>query len=180
MVTYCEKLANEKLSTDVILRKREFIKSEIIRKFVKNGNEINIKDINTNVLKEMINLYDIEFFDNAFKKLKIKLILCWNNKCCKVAGRCWEKKRYDFEEQFEHNFSSPPKFDQEFIKIELSYNTFKQLDFEMFPTQCSNGIACNNFFSCLQIVLEHEMVHAIMNSQPKSCYHTKNKLNCNL
>lgn len=208
-VTYCKKFAREKLSKDVIKQKREYIIKTIIEKY--GENVLNSENITSSVIVDMADLISKEFFENAFEKLGIRLIVCYDNSCCKgtrnVKGQEIELNPNDsgicynysgnpiYSKWLADSYTSrsiyeDPRTDDSYwyrlgntytqkqfnkligsvIKIELGYNTLNNLDFKHFPKMCAEGISCNNTLGCIQLVLEHEMVHAIIKAQDCNRY----------
>ena len=76
-----KKFAREKLSKDIIKQKREYIIKTIIEKY--GENVLNSENITSSVIVDMADLISKEFFENAFEKLGIRLIVCYDNSCCK-------------------------------------------------------------------------------------------------
>ena len=147
----CHVLATgPKLSIDEINRKRNEI-IERLNTMVKTEIKLdNFERIMTpKVLESMITMYDELFFDNNIRKLFEKhgcvISVCFNNRCSKVAGMCYYKKRCKH------------------MEIKLSSKVFKNaLSNRKIKVRVNSGLECNNLLKCMLITFEHEFIHGLI------------------
>ena len=171
MSVFCNELATmDKIPDEKIKQLRQQIYDTLLTEFsislddLKQGDTIestraktdNIMKIITNedFLKRLIELYDIHFLGNRARRyadiLSCKIEVCFENRCTKTAGKCW-----------------PGKSSTELcpiIKIELSSKVFKLMmeklgDNPKYAFNCE----CRNILDCIQLIFEHEYIHAFMN-----------------
>lgn len=144
---FCTDLSLKKNSETFINHNRSIIKQELLKII---GKEITINNferlINAKELHHMLDLYDKYFFDNKlqqyFKEHQCTLRVCYNDRCSKTGGMC--KMRLG-----------------KCITIELSSKVFKAA-FESDGIKSGGNITCNDILECMQLIFEHELVHAIL------------------
>jgi hypothetical protein len=148
------------LKSDVILNKRLIIKQDLLK--CKSARNMFIKaakiEINNQLLQELMDLYDREFFECKFyKKLKqqstnfiidigdpVHVFQKGTAAFCKIEG---DEVTIAFHKGINDlKFESPPP-----------------LSTEVMTTSCTaeevNGILCYDKIDVLQIILEHELIH---------------------
>lgn len=101
------------------------------------------------VLDKLVNLYDEYFFDNKIQifleENGCTLNVCFNNRCLKIAGKCYYKKRCKH------------------LEIHLSSKVFKNaLTNRKVKVRVNSGLECNSILSCMLITFEHEFVHGLL------------------
>ena len=151
----CKELSETKLSQKEIDEKRQKIYNEIIKEVKDEITEDNYKKLLKDTeMKLIFYLYDKYFFNNKLTNLSkendCQWIICWNNRCSKTAGRqkCNTKGKCKI------------------IEIELSSkvfeNTIRKMKSEGLEyIKMDDKIKCDSILSCLQLVFEHELVHAL-------------------
>jgi len=164
---YCKQLAScsSKLSSTVINEKRKQVYDKMIayadlkEEDLKNTSEsivnfskkINsLKYNNKSFFSYLLNCYDEIFFDNKLRRnctaSNATINISWNTKMTCTGGVCrFKKSRRE-------------------TRIELSSKVFNE-GLKNLPENeklSANGVECNNLLNCLQLVFEHELVHAII------------------
>ena len=105
-----------------------------------SGLENNLEGFNSNSIYDLIELYDIVFFDDFFFDRNIKWLTSISNKMTRSAG---------YIRFMKHSKISIIKLSKYYLlKQNFSYS------------QMLNGISANNNLLALQLVLEHELLHA--------------------
>lgn len=141
-----------KLSETMVLKRRKFINDYFAYNlFGKRGKPVyNITSLTPDDIKIMTEVYDIMFFDGQIKefieKTNTTLLFSVSN-ANKTAGYCKRKGCIR--------------------TISLAWNVFKNI-FEKDEKEIhqSNGLRCKNRLECLQLTLEHELVHLLIGMSP--------------
>ena len=107
----------------------------------------------TKRFSDIFNLIDAFFFDTILKKTmdanKCCFSICLDNKCTKSSGTCWS-------------------WDKTFT-IKLSTKVFKKSFEKLSIKQRAVGLVdCDDLLTCILLVLEHEIVHAIVGCNCKA------------
>ena len=164
---YCKELAScsSKLSPTVINEKRKQVYDKMIAyadlkeedlqntrtsimNFSKKINSLKYK--NKSFFPYLLDCYDTIFFDNKLRKNcsanNAKINITWNNKMTCTGGVC---RFYKYRRE---------------TRIELSSKVFDEALKNLPENEVlsANGVQCNNMLNCLQLVFEHELVHAII------------------
>ena len=142
----CTDLSLTKKSQSYIYDHRSLIKKKIVTMI---GKDITIdnfeKLINIKVLTEMLNLYDKYFFNNLLQKYieehQCTLNICYNNRCSKTGGMCRLRLKC--------------------ITVELSSKVFHEA-FTSDGIKSSGNIICDDILECMQLIFEHELIHAVL------------------
>jgi len=154
----CEELSTSKIPKSDQEKYRKDIYDETISKIKGELTVDNLTDkLTTKLFTDMFLLYDKYFFKNKIKdwttKNACKLTICWGDKCGKdVYGRTF-----------------PPiksKGGTNHIIIQINHKLFikiikKFLDNDD-ETMSKAGVECNDLLSCIQLTLEHELIHGLL------------------
>ena len=142
----CKKLSLTKKSSIEIDSNRLKIKESFLKKFKLNDDNIKISHLSGSKISYLLELYNTYFFENNliqyFKENKCVLSVCFNNRCTSTGGIC--KTR-----------------DYKCISIEISSKVLDEAFKKIGIKTCGN-IECKNILECLQLLFEHELVHAIL------------------
>lgn len=142
----CRKLSLTKKTNTEIQQKRLKIKNSFIQKFKLKSDNLKISSFSGSKINFLLELYDTYFFENKlisyFKENKCVLSVCFNNRCTSTGGIC--KTR-----------------DYKCISIEISSKVLDEAFKKIGIKTCGN-IDCNDILECLQLLFEHELVHAIL------------------
>lgn len=141
-----------KLNEAMVLRRRKFINDYFAYNlFGKRGKPVyNITSLTSDDIKIMTEVYDIIFFDGQIKefveKTNTTLLFSISN-ANKTAGYCKRKGCVR--------------------TISLAWTVFGSI-FEKDDKEVhqSNGLKCKNRLECLQLTLEHELIHLLIGMSP--------------
>lgn len=146
---------NGDIPEDIVLLKRNKIKQILLRDAFSGDSQI--KNLTSNDIQVMFNLYDKEFFDGKIKgnlnKLNAKLTFDTSNAMTSAAGKCTSPKCVKTGCSFNIRMSNA-----------ILLNLFKRGE----PFLKTNGIKCTDRLTCLQLVFEHELIHLAIRSSPYS------------
>ena len=148
---FCKKFAakSEKLDLkDVETRRARVLGS--LREIAEKSEPLTIKNINnfftTRVLNTTVDLIDEHFFDNEIKSMfernKCCFTVCMENRCSITGGKCWTKGKK--------------------ITIKLSSKVFQKAFKRARKNREVGKVPCTDILSCLVLILEHELVHALI------------------
>ena len=101
----------------------------------------NLKTFDVYQLTKLFNLYNLYFFNNSLPKTKLDI----SNRLTVTAGTC-EISRTSGKCEYNITMSRPL-----FMKLNLENNQATK----------SGGLVCKSRLNCLQLVLEHEIIHLI-------------------
>lgn len=144
----CAYYQRTRLSESEIRRGRELI----ARKWVERSRRADFVTLSEADLEHLFELYDAEFFAGAFgRKMRAeghKLEMVPSNMLSKTAGRC----SYD------------PKHRKHrcIYTIEISRKVLRDAFGTPNMTYPVGGLVCRSRLECMQLTLEHEMVHLLM------------------
>ena len=101
-----------------------------------------LEGFNVNDLIKLFDLYNIHFFNNSLPKTTLDI----SNRFTVKAGQCAISRN-----------SVECKY-----AITISRSVFTKLNLEENQVTKSGGLVCKSRLNCLQLVLEHELIHLIM------------------
>ena len=167
---FCTELATmSQIPADKIVRLRKLIYDTLLDEFnispddLTAGTSIELTRMKTEkimkiitsgaFLKRLIELYDVNFLGNRAQRfadiVSCNIEVCFENKCTKTAGKCWPGKS---------GSEQCPT-----IKIQLSAKVFKlMMEKSGDNTKKAFGCECNNILDCVQLIFEHEYIHAFI------------------
>ena len=170
MPEFCEHLATMKKIPDAeIIGRRKYIYDTLTAEFdiqpsdLLTGSSVELtkassdklmkKLLGDKFLVKLLELYDEVFLENKARRYadihKCNIVVCFENRCTKTAGKCWPGKSAS---------ASCPT-----IKIQLSAKVFKlMMDKLGDSTKHAFGCKCNNILDCVQLIFEHEYIHAFI------------------
>ena len=152
-----------------IIKRRKYIYDTLAREFniqqsdLLAGPTVEITNANTSkimeklldgaFLEKLLELYDKAFLGNKARRyadiVKCNIVVCFENRCSKTAGKCWPGKSAS---------ESCPT-----IKIQLSAKVFTLMMKKLKDsTKHAFGCECNNILDCVQLIFEHEYIHAFI------------------
>ena len=148
---FCKKYAakSAKLdSKDVDARRAKVM--DPLREIAEKSEPLTIKNINkffsTRILNTAVDLIDEHFFDNEIKDMfernKCCFTVCMENRCTLTGGKCWTKGKK--------------------ITIKLSSKVFQNAFKKARKNRAVGRVPCDDILSCLVLILEHELVHALI------------------
>ena len=148
---FCKKYAakSAKLdSKDVDARRAKVMAP--LREIAEKSEPLTIKNINkffsTRILNTAVDLIDEHFFDNEIKDMfernKCCFTVCMENRCTLTGGKCWTKGKK--------------------ITIKLSSKVFQNAFKKARKNRAVGRVPCDDILSCLVLILEHELVHALI------------------
>lgn len=148
---FCKKYAakSAKLdSKDVDARRAKVMTP--LRGIAEKSEPLTIKNINkffsTRILNTAVDLIDEHFFDNEIKDMfernKCCFTVCMENRCTLTGGKCWTKGKK--------------------ITIKLSSKVFQKAFKRARENREVGKVPCTDILSCLVLILEHELVHALI------------------
>lgn len=144
-----QKFKNSKAEID---ERRHFIHDELIEEgYVSKDGMLKEEDYKNNLLVAILIMYDANFFDGVlireFKEKDTELIPRWNLRMTSTAGVCRKLERNK-------------KICFQYIEIAklVIQNTFRPGE----TSHNSGGLICTDTLYCVQLIFEHELIHAIM------------------
>ena len=148
---FCKKYAakSAKLdSKDVDARRAKVMAP--LREIAEKSEPLTIKNINkffsTRILNTAVDLIDEHFFDSEIKDMfernKCCFTVCMENRCTLTGGKCWTKGKK--------------------ITIKLSSKVFQNAFKKARKNRAVGRVPCDDILSCLVLILEHELVHALI------------------
>jgi len=121
-----------------------------LREIAEKSEPLTIKNINkffsTRILNTAVDLIDEHFFDSEIKDMfernKCCFTVCMENRCTLTGGKCWTKGKK--------------------ITIKLSSKVFQNAFKKARKNRAVGRVPCDDILSCLVLILEHELVHALI------------------
>jgi hypothetical protein len=107
-----------------------------------SGVDVNLDNFNVKDLQKLFDLYNTHFFNNSLPITKLEI----SNALTRVAGKC---KTTTIGSVCDYT-------------IRISRPIFTKLNLEKDQKTKSGGLICRSRLQCLQLVLEHEMIHLII------------------
>ena len=121
-----------------------------LREIAEKTEPLTIENINkffsTRVLNTAVDLIDEHFFDGEirgmFAENRCCFSVCMENRCTTTGGKCWTKGKV--------------------ITIKLSSKVFQKAFKKARKNRAVGRVPCDDILSCLVLILEHELVHALI------------------
>ena len=104
--------------------------------------DYNLDDFNVSDLRKLFDLYNLHFFNNSLPETNLDI----SNRLTVTAGTCAISRTAE----------------KCVYSITMSRSLFTKLKLENDQVTKSGGLTCKSRLSCLQLVLEHEIIHLIV------------------
>ena len=141
-ISYPVKIRN---NDEDIVKARKYVYERAVKEIFGEGN---IKELNAKQVESLLFIYDEIFFDNLIKKTlaegKFTLDFKINGGVKKTSAACVRRVG-------------------ESNTVDMNWTVFEPLFNEEKEIHKANGIECEDRLGCMQLVLEHEMIHLVRN-----------------
>ena len=150
----CEFYSETQLSLQEIKIGRKYVSTQWLKKKKTPNRQLNLEGVDDADLKDLFDLYDKTFFRCEFKKYYafynyIKFKISFSDNDATSAGEC-RRSAYDLKDEcLTHQIT---------INRQIHTNTFSEPNTHAYD---NGGVLCHNSLECLQMTLEHEMIHLL-------------------